>query len=286
LPVSQFLRNSAIIGVLLLQGLAIGLNFVPNIWSLRPWREGPGFALNDTPLRKQPAVFMTLGAISYSALVPQMHPASRWANISGQLELRPGEREYPAFLAMLSEPLPRYVVVRANALTLGPDRQPLPKVLHSLEGVISRHNLWLATGSCSYVRSAEAEGDFQREPARAVEYGFWFCPVNWAGPVSTAQAMAPVAPEHDAIFSKVELRCPRLFGSGYSRTRRIDGAFQRAYPISETSLYVDDAGSVFFKNIRALNPTTIGTIEQVRDGRFNLDCSHIQGRYAPPWQRE
>jgi hypothetical protein len=285
LPASQFLRNSAIIGVLLLQGLAIGLSFVPNVWTVRPWREGPGFALDDTPLSQQPAVFMTLGAISYSALVPQMHPDSRWSNISGQVVLQPGAREYPALLAMLRTPLPRYVVARATTLTLGPDGQPLPKVKHSFEGVISRHNLSLATGSCTYVRSGDAAKAFLRDPARAVEEGFWFCPVNWAGPVSTAKALAAVAPEHDATFAQVEQHCPRLFPPGYARTRRIDGALQRAYPISDTNLYVDDSGSVYFKNDRAVNPTTIGTIAQVRAGQFKMACDHIQGRYAPPWQR-
>jgi hypothetical protein len=94
-----------------------------------------------------------------------------------------------------------------------------------------------------------------------------------------------VAPQFDDVFAQVERRCPRIFPPGRARSRQIDGAVQRAYGYSDTNVYVDNSGEVYFKNTRALNPTTIGTIEQVRSGLFKFDCERIPGRYMPPWAR-
>jgi hypothetical protein len=288
MPGTLALRNTIILGVLGLQGVGIWLNFVPNVWSLRPWREGPGFALQASPLRETPATFLTVGSISYSALVPQMHPQSRWSNITGQVEIRPGLREYPALRELLLNPGPKYMVARANGLVMGTDGQPLPKVWQSIEGVLSRQQLALIERHCQYLRSGDAEQAFRRDPSQAVEEGFWFCPVRLTGtpPQPNApQSTAPVAPQFDDVFAQVERRCPRIFPPGRARSRQIDGAVQRAYGYSDTNVYVDNSGEVYFKNTRALNPTTIGTIEQVRSGLFKFDCERIPGRYMPPWAR-
>ncbi len=281
-------RNTTLIGILLLQGLGIWAHFVPNVWSLRPWREGPGFALQASPLRETPAVFLTVGSISYSALVPQMHPSSRWANMTGQVTLRPGLFEYPDFRKLLLSDQPKYLVVRANGLVMGLDRQPAPKVWQSIDGVLARQGLALKERRCAYLRSGDAEKAFARNATNAVEEGFWFCPLVLArqpSPVNSLTPQLPVAPEMDEVFAQVEQRCPRIFTPGRARSVPIDGAVQRAYSLSDTSLYVDNSGLVYFKNTRALNPTPIGTIEQVRHGRFDLDCTRIPGRYIPPWAR-
>lgn len=287
LPTTLAMRNTVVLGVLALQGVGIWLNFVPNMWSLRPWREGPGFALQASPLRERPAVFLTVGSISYSALVPQLHPESRWANITGQVEIRPGVREYPALLALLDSPLPKYMVARANSLVIGPDKQPLPKVQQSITGVLARHELVLAAPQCEYVRSGDSEQAFRRDPGTAVEEGFWFCPVRRTDTLAATRTppATPVAPEFDDVFSQIEQRCPRIFAPNWAKSRAIEGAVQRAYGLSDTSLFIDLSGVVYFKNTRALNPTIIGTVQQVRSGQFTLNCARIQGRYAPPWAR-
>jgi len=287
LPATQAMRNTVILGVLALQGVGVWLNFVPNMWSLRPWRDGPGFALQASPLRDEPAIFLTVGSISYSALVPQLHPESRWANITGQVEIRPGVREYPALLAMLDSTLPKYMVARANSLVIGPDKQPLPKVRQSIVGVLARHEMVLAAPQCEYLRSGDAVQAFRRDPSTAVEEGFWFCPVRRTGAAAATVSLptAPVAPEFDEVFAQIEQRCPRIFAPNWAKSRAIEGAVQRAYGMSDTSLFVDLSGVVYFKNTRALNPSVIGTAEQVRSGHFTLDCARIPGRYAPPWAR-
>ena len=101
------MRNTVILGVLALQCWVVWATFQSNIWALRPWSHGPGLALEDTPLKRQPAVFITLGTISYSILVPQMHPQSRWTNLAGQLDLVPGMREFDRYQELIASPLPK-----------------------------------------------------------------------------------------------------------------------------------------------------------------------------------
>ena len=280
------MRNTVIVGVLVVQGVSVWMNFMPNMWGLRPWRTGPGFALDASLLRDQPAVFMTMGSISYSALVPQMHPGSRWSNITGQLDIQPGVREYAALLSLLDSPLRKYVVVRATPLVIGPDHQPMPKPKHSIEGALARHDLALAAPSCEYVRSADAARALSLRTDESLEEGFWFCPVRRTGTIRPPDVVAPVAPEVDDVFARIEQRCPRFFPAGNARSRQIDGAVQRAYNHSDTALYVDNSGEVYFKNDRALNPMSIATIAQVRSGQFTIDCTRMPGRYVPPWLRE
>ena len=59
------------------------------------------------------------GAISYSIVVPALHPQSRWVNISGQQNLVPGMPEHALLQAMLDGPLPVKLMVRATHLVLG-----------------------------------------------------------------------------------------------------------------------------------------------------------------------
>lgn len=285
LRATRAMRNTVILAVLAVQGVATAYSFVPNMWGLRPWKQGPGFALEPASVRESPAVFVTMGSISYSVLVPQMHPLSRWSNITGQRDILPGVLEFDALKSLLESPLRKYVVVRATALTMGPNRQPLPKVRLSVQGALARHDLSLDAATCEYVRSTDSAVSL-RLATKPIEEGFWFCPIRRERAAAAPVVVSPVAPEVDAVFAQVEQRCPRFFPPGSARSRLIDGAVLRYYSYSDTGLYVDNSGEVYFKNNRALNPTGIATIEQVRRGEFTMDCYRLPGRYLPPWERD
>ena len=68
-------------------------------------------------------------------------------------------------------------------------------------------------------------------------------------------------------------------------TRPGDDSIARHYSASDTTVTIHQGGTVYFKNMRALNPTELGTVENVRAGRFRLDCDRLPGRYLPPWSR-
>jgi hypothetical protein len=48
---------------------------------------------------------------------------------------------------------------------------------------------------------------------------------------------------------------------------------------------VDEYDNVSYAYFRALNLTRIGSIEDVRHGKFTMDCVKLPGRYRYPWQR-
>ena len=52
------------------------------------------------------------------------------------------------------------------------------------------------------------------------------------------------------------------------------------------SLYIDGTGLVSYKYFRAMNPTSIGTTDQVRQGKFAIACDKLPGRYRLPWQKD
>jgi hypothetical protein len=94
-----------------------------------------------------------------------------------------------------------------------------------------------------------------------------------------------VAPELNDVFARIEEHCPRYFPAGNALTRASDDGVARQYSHSDTTLSINHAGAVYFKNMRALNPTQLGTTSDIRAGRFRLDCDRLPGRYVPPWAR-
>lgn len=286
LRVTRAMRNTLLLGVFTLQGLAVSMTFEPNVWGLRPWVQGPGLALEPTPVAEKPAVILTIGAISYSIVVPALHPQSRWVNISGQQNLVPGMPEHARLQAMLDGPLPVKLMVRATHLVLGPEGQPLPQAEKVMQRHLQYQGLELSREPCELVRTQLAALPMELRDRPAELQGFLFCPVRRSGGVQEAPVTEVVAPEMDEVFAQVERRCPRFFPPGNALTRERDGALVRHYSHSDTSLYVDDSGEVYYKYFRALNPTTIATIEQVRQGRFSIDCTTLPGRYVPPWARD
>jgi hypothetical protein len=275
LPATRAMRNTVLVGVLAVQGAAISMTFEPNVWGLRPWIQGPGLDLAQHPVRERPAVFLTIGAISYSIVVPAMHPQSRWANIAGQQDLVPGMREHAQLQALLDGDLPVYVMVRANNLVLAEDGQPSPQARVVIARALQRQGLAFSGPPCQLVQTRQA----QRQ-------GFFFCPVQRMADPAAAPVTTPVAPELDDVFASVEQRCPRFFPPGSAHTRQTEDAVVRHYSHSDTSVWVDEFGNVVFKNFRALNPSLIASVAEVRGGRFELDCVHLPGRYEPPWRRD
>jgi hypothetical protein len=285
LPGSLALRNTLILGALGLQGFTAAITFDPNVWGLRTWNQGPGLSLEPHPLRQQPAVFLTIGSISYSIVVPSMHPASRWANIAGQQELIPGMREHARVQAMLDGPLPVKVMVNVTKGMLQNDGQPVPQLREVIARVLERQGLGLQSGPCDLVRTV-ADGPRGEHYHNGRAQDLLFCPVRRHQQAAPVPEHQPVAPELDEVFTSIEQRCPRFFREGRALTELRDGTFVRRYAHSDTILVIEPAQGVFYKYFRAINHTRIGSVQEVREGRFVLDCTRLDGRYQPPWARD
>jgi hypothetical protein len=279
------LRNTVLLGLLALQLWLVSITFEVNAWALRPWKHGPGLALAETPLKHEPAVFVTIGTMSHSILVPQFHPQSRWANAGGQHEWVPGSPEQRRFAALLASPLPSYAVVRASKLAMTPDRQPVEHAWVVIRRSLAQSGLVLSAPECQFVATEMGGPQFDLVSEQPRERGFWFCPIRVAMPPAQDTGQTAVASELDDVFARLEQRCPRMFPPGNSRTRLHDDGFARAYNHSDIGVVVNHAGYVYFRHIRAINPTELGSVSDVRAGRFEIDCQRIPGRYQPPWTR-
>lgn len=284
LKASMTMRNTVILGVLAVQAWSVDMTYRINVWAIRPWIQGPGLALAETPLRHKPAVFITIGSISHSILVPQMHPESRWSNVAGQHDFMPGTQDHAKYVSLMSSPLPKYAVVRAAKLAMASDLQPSPQARVVITRALARAGLTATTAECSFVRSDIGGMDYTLEGEPPPDNGFWFCPVRHDAAAQTP-LNGPYAPELDDVFQAVEEACPRLFPAGNATTRPHDDGASRLYSQSDTVVIVTHAGEVALKNLRAINPTRIGTVAEVRERRFKFDCNRLPGRYAPPWSR-
>jgi hypothetical protein len=267
LPATLAMRNTAILAALALQGWAVWMTYEPNVWALRPWAQGPGLELSSHKLAERPAVFVTVGAISHSVLVPLMHPQSRWTNIAGQQDMRPGTREFGQLHALLADPLPKYGVIRAARLVMTDDRQPTEAAWAVIRRAFERQGLAPTAAPCIFLRVKLGGLPFELRTLQANERGFWFCELTPSGPPRDAGAdQHPIAPELDDVFARLEKHCPRFFPAGNALTRAGDEGVVRQYSQSDTTVSINQAGAVSFKNMRALNPTSAG-YDQRHPGR-------------------
>lgn len=286
LPATRAMRNTVVLGAVALQGWCAWMTYEPNVWMLRPWEKGPGIARSTHELASRPGVFLTVDAISHSVLVPVLHPGSRWSNISGQQDLQPGMREFAQLQQLLASPLPKYGVIRAARSAMTDDQQPTEAAWAVIRRTFAAHRLVPAPKPCVFLRSNFGGYAFELQTRDDNERGFWFCELASAAPGAPGPGGRPArAPELDDVFAQVERHCPRYFPAGNALTRPGDDGVVRHYSHSDTSLSINQAGLVYFKNMRALNPTKLGSIADIRAGRFQLDCHRLPGRYQPPWER-
>lgn len=286
LPASRAMRNFAILGALTMQIVAVWMTFEVNAWGLRPWRSGPGLTIAKTPLQDRPAVFLSIGWISYSILVPQMHPEARWANITGQRDLVPGMRDYERLQELLRSPLPKYVLFNAARIARADNDQPVAAAGEAIRHILRQQRLRPTADACEFVSAAIGGVPHNTRTSEPVDDGFWFCAVEPDARATDAAQPAPVAPELNDVFERVEDYCPRYFPRGSAHTRlHTDGVVVRHYTRSDTTVYVNPAGDVYLKYFRALNPTVVGEVATVRRNEFAFDCERIDGRYRPPWDR-
>ncbi len=286
LPATLAMRNTVILGTLALQFWVVLIAYEPNVWSLRPWAQGPGLALSSNKLAGQPAVFVTVGLISHSSLVPQMHPQSRWTNVAGQQDLVPGMQEWSHLQALLASPMPKYGVIHASKMVTTDERQPTEAAWSVIRRALEGQGLAPTARPCTFLRVDLGGLPLELQSTKAYERGFWFCELERVEqPPGETTAKSAKAPEFDDVFLQIEQRCPRYFPSGNARTRFSDEGVVRRYSHSDTSVTINGAGVVYFKNMRALNPTELGRVDDVRVGRFKVDCDRLPGHYRPPWQR-
>ncbi len=292
LRVSRSIRLSLLAGMIMLQLFLVQQNAPWDSWGLKPWQDGPAFAV-DVPedLRSRPATYVTLSNISYSIIAYQFHPASRWVNLTtqrGDDDQTPAGRRTKAFLSASGE---TYVVFPSGPGEALHGRQPPAAIVEAQDVMLGGFGLRVRDGvPCRLLHSEGLTGvglhrlDAQRtDPAD--QRGFWLCSVEKRTGSLPREMPQPPA-DIEAAFAKVEQACPRMFPPGEARTSLTGNVAGRLYPNSDMRLYVFGDGQVAYKYMRALNPESLGRIKDVLASSFRMDCNRIRGRSGMPWDRE
>lgn len=288
LPVTRALRLTLAAGIVALQAFAVQQSAPWQAWRLAEWKEPPYFQVELPPEAKaEPATYVTMSVISYSLLVPQFHPQSRWMNLANAP--MPGAGAFnsertAAFLAQAQGKLRLLVPVVPGMLTeaLLPDA----KVSAVIDSQLEPFGLGFAQPqACRFLHSPTLASMGLREKTdkQRSQAGFWLCDLRRVAPSAQPAAYGH---RYDAVFAALERQCPRFLppnGDGPSLALPIGEV--RSYLQAEMKVYVYDSGEVYYKYYRALNPVLVGTVDDLLAGKSRLDCGQIRGRSGMPWER-
>ena len=294
LPGTKPFRWATLVLIGGLQAAALASTYKPDVWGRADWVSGPGIDIEEAALRHRPAVFIMASVNAYSILVPRFHPNSRWAQLIGQRDISPVAHEYAAVVQLLSSALPKLLVIPIPGGWSNKDNQPDVELRKLLSQSLSTYGLALTGQPCTVLRSTlprvsagmavtSQPGTVSKEPER----GFWFCPMSYSDADRVAAiAKPPPASQWSDVFEAIEQRCPRFFPPGGGVTREFDGTASRWYPGMDTLISVWGPGEVTYKYFRALNHRSIGSVADIRAGKFDLQCDKPPGRYRMPWSEE
>jgi len=284
LPVTRALRLTLAAGMVALQAFAVQQSAPWQAWGLAQWKEPPYFQVDLPPEAKaEPATYVTMSVISYSLLIPQFHPQSRWMNLANAP--LPGAGAFnsertAAFLAQAQGKLRLIVPVVPGMLTEA--LLPNAQVSEVIDSQLAPYGLGFAQPqACRFLhsRSLASMGLRDKTDKQRAQSGFWLCELRRVAP---SVRPAAYGRRHDAVFAALEKQCPRFLpanGDGPSLALSIGEV--RSYLQAEMKVYVYDDGEVLYKYYRDLNPVFVGKAQDILEGRARMDCAGV--RAALPW---
>ena len=284
LPVTRALRLTLAAGMVALQAFAVQQSAPWQAWGLTPWKEPPYFQVDLPPEAKtEPATYVTMSVISYSLLIPQFHPQSRWINLA--TAPLPGTNAFNSqrtagFLAQAQGRIRLLVPVVHGMSTeaLLPDAQ----VSGIIDSQLSPFGLGFAQPqACRFLhsRSLASMGLREKTDEQRAQSGFWLCELRRVAPGARPSAYGR---RYDAVFAALEKQCPRFLpANGDGPSLALSDGEVRSYLQAEMKVYVYDDGQVLYKYFRDLNPVTVGKAQDILSGRARMDCEAV--RAALPW---
>lgn len=289
LPVTRAMRLTLAAGMVALQAFAVQQSAPWQAWGLAQWKEPPYFQLDLPPEAKtEPATYVTMSVISYSLLIPQFHPQSRWINLAAAP--LPGTNAFnsqrtAAFMAQAQGKIRLLVPALPGLFTEA--WLPNAQVSEVIDSQLSPFGLGFAQPqACRFLhsRSLASMGLGEKTDEQRAQSGFWLCELRRVAPGARP---SPYGKRYDAVFAALEKQCPRFLpANGDGPSLALAGGEVRSYMQAEMKVYVYDNGEVYYKYYRALNPVLIGKADDLLAGRSRLDCGKIRGRSGMPWERE
>jgi hypothetical protein len=221
-------------------------------------------------LREQPALYLSAGFLSGSAVLPFVHPQSGMINVGGFNVIAPGHPGFERAKAHIDRNADRLRLL----LPLPPgvvDRATLPGPPAQLDVYVRRLGLRVDGEDCEFLR---IQGNLrgERRPDAAS---------SWKHFISCRLVEAPeerLAYERrvsmvDAVFDRVEDACPNLFHPRRPPTQEY-GYLSRTYHMgSEMQLFVDEGRVKYFFPMRGGDPIDIGSLADWQRASQAFDCT-------------
>ena len=286
LPATRALRLSLAVGIVAVQAFAVQQTAPWQAWMLAQWKEPPYFQVElPADAKTEPATYVTLSVISYSVVIPQFHPQSRWINLAAAPP--PGTSAFnsartAAFFSQAQGKLRLLVPVVPGMLTeaLLPDAQ----VAEVIDSQLAPFGLGFAQPqACRFLhsRSLASMGLSEKTEKQRAQSGFWLCELRRIAPGTRPSAYGR---RHDAVFAALERQCPRFLpANGDGPSLAVPSGEVRSYLQAEMKVYVYDDGQVLYKYYRDLNPVFVGKAQDILAGQARIDCAAV--RPAFPWGR-
>lgn len=289
LPVTRSLRLTLAVGMVALQAFAVQQSAPWQAWRLAEWKEPPYFQVDLPPeVKTEPATYVTMSVISYSLVIPQFHPDSRWINLANAPAPGTGafnSERTAAFMAKAQGKLRLFVPVVPGTLTDA--LLPNAEVSKVIDSQLEPYGLGFAQPqACRFLhsRSVASMGLRDKTEKQRAQMGFWLCDLRRVVPSARPAAYGR---RYDAVFAALEKQCPRFLpANGDGPSLALTDGEVRSYLQAEMKVYVYDNGDVYYKYYRALNPEFVGKADDVLAGKSRLDCGNIRGRSGMPWERE
>ncbi|WP_422084406.1 hypothetical protein [Variovorax sp.] len=237
-------------------------------WSPVAWEESWLDFKLPSAITQQPAGIISTDTLSFSAIVPSLHPDSGMATISGMHTMENGS-EMPSRLTSLVQKYNSnlYVLYAIGQFGVEKKIEISRARLRILDEKLAPYGLELKSKSpesaCEYGRLPFNRKVHSWSPEPDIEEGFAFafCKIE-----KTSEARRLDAAEksrlHDRLFEVLEDACPEVFAPKRVVTIHHNDEYIRSYFNTASGLYTDH-GSMYLTGYRVLFPTYIGRLEEI-----------------------
>lgn len=284
LPASRAMRCSLVGLAAAVQVYMIMDVYQGDPWRVSQWHDGAAIGLAESPIRREPALFLKIGANSYSGLTPHFHPDSRWIMLGNHLRRVHGSYERVKLDNAFASGLRAYAFAPMANEIADSQRQPVPDIRRSINDVLAEYGFALNNETCSVIEVNMNPATPEPDSRLGTAEGFWACPIRKVGDISQDSAAGVVLPEsHQRIFSQIEQACPRFFPPNSGLDTHFDGVSRRYYQATDIRLQMWTDGPVAYQYLRSPGFTKIGTEQQVSRREVEVPCGRFVGRYRPPW---
>jgi hypothetical protein len=235
-------------------------------WSPTEWEPAWFDARVPAELAGRPVTLLTLNNLSFSAVVPFLHPESRVVNMVGQHLQPAGPRMTPRMKALLDTPTADLrIAFKDQTGLLDYEGRLAPRTQEDVSAILSVYGLRLADRDCQPIEIPYrlmipvAEGGAPLPPRPPVDR-LHVCAVERLDAASLAAVLA----ERDRIakvFDAIEAACGGQLSPHGTELLRGRNGWMRSYFNSLHTLNTD-GHAVYVRPFRSISDLSLGTLER------------------------